>query len=676
MEICAEKEVASLIATPRICGKPAVADAGAWVEKAEHYLRHEFNILGSGWLNVHYGMQAPGIAGRNYSSDKVTVGGVLASLPENVRKSSEELLELASQAVPGYTPIDWHIDIKSGYRSELVHHTQLKYGVLEGVDLKVTADLSRCYHLPVLASAWQATGECKYLDEIIAQVFDWLALNPFETGPGWRANMNVSIRVANWVATLDLLRDALDASDPLHARLVREMKKSLLEHRRYIAANLEFPEGIYHPNHYIANLSGLLLTAIVCRDADPDAMAWRNLALRELASEMERQVMGDGVDYECATAYHALVLEILAVTFIFAARLEGWVGAGEVRKWIGVNLGVENLERLEAMFIALKLFIQPNGQLPLIGDIDAGRLVTLERPGRPYSDWRFICAVGAALFENGELVAENSESDNFSAANRLFGETISSGDVSAVSSDFPKSGFYVMRGKGAYCLITAGSIGTGGKGGHSHNDKLSFTLSIDGRDIFVDPGIYVYTASLAERDAYRSVRAHNTVMVGGEEQNRFLADSVWWGCREDTHCKCLQWETRDERDIFCGAHQGYVRLDTPVVHNRKIVLDKQVAKLLVVDTMQAEKVSLLPAMKWSFMLHPDCLAEVNGDNVQIKSEAVTVCVKSAHAAWEIEDGFYSPEYGIKQKCIRLTQNFPVGIRENRFEFSWQKRNSL
>lgn len=46
--------------------------------------------------------------------------------------------------------------------------------------------------------------------------------------------------------------------------------------------------------------------------------------------------------------------------------------------------------------------------------------------------------------------------------------------------------------------------------GHFHQDWLSITVSIDGIAIFVDPGTYVYTSDIAQRNALRSMQSHNT----------------------------------------------------------------------------------------------------------------------------------------------------------------------
>ena len=47
--------------------------------------------------------------------------------------------------------------------------------------------------------------------------------------------------------------------------------------------------------------------------------------------------------------------------------------------------------------------------------------------------------------------------------------------------EYKKAGWYVMRNNKNYCVVSCGPNGQNGIGGHTHNDKLSFELCINGR---------------------------------------------------------------------------------------------------------------------------------------------------------------------------------------------------
>lgn len=612
---------------------------------ADRHLRHEFNVLGSGWVRVYHGMRCPGFEGHDYSAADVTLESVLPA-------GAAPLLELAQRYVPGYVSIDWHIDFKSGFRYPLKHHACLQYGILPGVDAKVPSDLSRGYHLVTMALAWRASGDRRYRDEVIAQILDWLALNPFEYGPAWRANMNVAIRAANWAVAYDLIGCEAGA-------FAEHLEASLRLHRRYIAEHLEFPEDIHHPNHYIANLAGMLVLCAFMRERDPEAQAWRCLALRELRRELDSQVLEDGFDFGASTYYHALVLEMVTYSLVLAGRADG---AGDIRDWIAGHMGTGRMAKLRAMFLALRDITQPNGLIPLVGDTDSGRFLCLETPGTDNRDWRFLSGVGAALFDDAALLPEAWRPEDAIAAALLLGTapvTPSAGPLP--STAYPAAGFYVLRGPGMHAVVSCGPIGTGGKGGHAHNDKLAFTLTLAGQEILIDPGVYVYTASRYYRNLFRSVRAHNTVAVAGEEQNRFLADSPWWGCHEDTHCRCLEWEVGPDVDIFSGEHSGYARLDSPVVHRRRVEWHKRDGKLLIHDELQGAA----SAVRWTFVLHPQCnVLEVQGSRALVARGELLLSFSASTGRWHCEPGFCAPAYGVLKDCSQLIVELPEGAGGN------------
>jgi hypothetical protein len=51
--------------------------------------------------------------------------------------------------------------------------------------------------------------------------------------------------------------------------------------------------------------------------------------------------------------------------------------------------------------------------------------------------------------------------------------------------------------------------------GHSHDDNLSVTLRTEHRNILMDPGTYLYTASANHRNQYRSADLHNGPRIQG-----------------------------------------------------------------------------------------------------------------------------------------------------------------
>lgn len=86
---------------------------------------------------------------------------------------------------------------------------------------------------------------------------------------------------------------------------------------------------------------------------------------------------------------------------------------------------------------------------------------------------------------------------------------------------YPNAGTYIFKSKRLFLAVSIGTNGQLGNGGHAHNDRMSFELNVDNKDIVVDPGSYLYTASNKQRNLFRSTKSHNT-LYSGKEQNRWV----------------------------------------------------------------------------------------------------------------------------------------------------------
>ena len=112
-------------------------------------------------------------------------------------------------------------------------------------------------------------------------------------------------------------------------------------------------------------------------------------------------------------------------------------------------------------------------------------------------------------------------------------------------------GIYIFKTQDLYLLIRCGEIGQDGIGGHAHNDQLSFELNYAGEDIVVDPGTYLYTPFPELRNKYRSVAAHFSPQIHGEEPSDlntglFTLNNAVAGI-------CLYFGKKG----FIGMHKGY-----------------------------------------------------------------------------------------------------------------------
>jgi hypothetical protein len=215
---------------------------------------------------------------------------------------------------------------------------------------------------------------------------------------------------------------------------------------------------------------------------------------------------------------------------------------------------------------------------------------------------------------------------------------------------FPHGGVFVLRAGDDHVFVDCGPVGLAGRGGHGHNDCLSFEATLDGRRIVTDSGSYVYTASADERNAFRATAAHNTPRIDGAEQNRIPASL--WLLADDAEPQPLL----VERNRFRGAHTGYLRLPDPVRPVRTIALHEHLHALAVHDAFEAAGAHEIEV--------PFHLA--HGLEPALDDERTVVVDGFAlrwRGDWEcaLEQSWVSPSYGVRlsRTTVRFRRRGPV-----------------
>jgi uncharacterized heparinase superfamily protein len=210
-----------------------------------------------------------------------------------------------------------------------------------------------------------------------------------------------------------------------------------------------------------------------------------------------------------------------------------------------------------------------------------------------------------------------------------------------------------MRNDVDHVFIDCGPVGLAGRGGHGHNDCLAFEAVLDGVHLVSDCGAFVYTASFAERNRFRSTASHNTPCVDGEEINRLRPDLLWT-LRYDAKPQVRSFETGPETDTFCGAHAGYERLIPPVTPVRTIVLDHRAHRFLVRDAFEGSgrhrieiPLHLAPGVAATEAAPGRVVLQVRGRRFSLEWHPTE--------AWSftIGEGRVSPSYGVALPCVRL-----------------------
>lgn len=489
--------------------------------------------------------------------------------------------------------IDWTFDFKSGRRWPLEHISRLPQVYPDDSDIKVPWELSRFQHLPVLAAAYRLTGERRWLDEIGAQLDDWIASNPVEFGPNWSCTMDVAIRAANWVATLVLVAD-----DAAHEAWFEPVLASLLLHGRFIRTHLEWAP--VRGNHYLSNVVGLLYVAALFSKGR-EGGAWATWAAAELRAELRHQVRDDGCDHEASIAYHRLVTELFICGMQAAEAI------------VPSAVSPHDRERLGRMLRFVADYTRMDGTAPQIGDSDDARFLPLGDYGR--SDPRSHL--------------------------HLFGQAAEPYRPAKTHAAYPHGGYWIMRRGAIHIVIRCGDVGVGGQGSHAHNDALSLEFALDGQPLVVDPGSYLYTTDPVERNRFRSTAFHSTLQIDGAEQNP-LEEGMLFAMEDRRQAEALEWDGDGGGATFEGFHRGYESLSEPATHRRRLELAADGARLTITDAVIS---SAGHEGLWTFPLAPSDV-ELRGDGVRATFlSGATLDVVATGLEFAVEDGWLSPSYG-------------------------------
>jgi hypothetical protein len=492
-------------------------------------------------------------------------------------------------------------------------------------------ELSRCQHFIVLGQAYILTRDKKYSDELINQVHDWISHNPVGYGVNWICAMEVAIRVVNWLVAMEFIKDC----DSLSREFLEEFYASVHEHGTFIRDHLEFASGLT-TNHYLADIAGLFFIAVYCSFFE-ESKEWQEFAFKELHKEIDNQVYPDGCNFESSTSYHRLVLEMF-----FYAELLG--------KRAGIDFFDDYTEKIRKMFEVSLYCIKPNGKIPQIGDNDSGRF--LKFSNRHILNHKYLLSLAAVSLNNGLFKEQNCELD--SEAFWVFGENakitwdnLSVRETLSGAKSFPDAGWYIIRHESDYCIVSCGP--NGGDGWHSHNDKLSFELIVDGQDIIVDPGTYVYTSFPKERNKFRSTEYHNTIKFNEHEQNPVNEEMIFFLPDKVTIVKAELNET-ENKIVFQGIIQY-----AGISHERIITIDKDSSKWKITDSFSSS--NHIDA-RMLFHLSPHLTSE--GNNIlkkETREKIATLEVESYSLKKSKYE--YSPEYGVKIKGECLVVNIPA-----------------
>ena len=336
--------------------------------------------------------------------------------------------------------------------------------------------LNRHQWWPVLALAYDQTGDERYAAAFVNQLLDWITNNPppprkDEKSPTWRL-MEVGMRMcASWIPTFALLYKSPTFTD--EAKLI--MLRSIYDHGRFLSLFKT------NRNHLLRESNGLAYVSVYFPEFK-EAGLWQQVALTRFDQELTNQVNQDGSHIEVSTGYQWVVVDEFEKVY-------------DLLRSNNISLPNEDLaSRLKKMYHVLAYLIRPDGTFPEIND-------------------GFIRWQSSRLAQAGKI---------FGCNDLIYIGTAGKHGTQPddISKGFSDAGLYVMRSdwtrEARYLLFDAGPYG----GPHGHEDKLSIEVFAFGQSFVVDSGSYTYERTDPFRNYFVGSQGHNTILIDGQSQIR------------------------------------------------------------------------------------------------------------------------------------------------------------
>lgn len=424
-------------------------------------------------------------------------------------------------------------------------------------------------------------------------VEDWIAENRDPLHWGWDP-YPLSLRLVQWMKWL--ARHGENAAS-------QTILESLWAQAEYLAHNFEHH---IQGNHLFENAKTLVWAGLTFLGSESEA--WLRLGGHQLLAELEEQILPDGAHYELSPMYHSIILEGCLDLLNFGPRL----------KALAPSLEDALKQRVPGMLSWLSAMCHPDGEISLLND-SATRIA----PSPSH-----LFAYGEALGFTPSPLPQRCH--------------------------LASSGYVVAHQHGGedYLVMDVGHMGPPHQPGHSHCDLLSFELSLGGRRIIVDSGVFAYQdTSMRRRN--RETAGHNTLRIDGRDQSE-----IWGNFRVARRAEPIgvNVEDREGKWVVRGGHTGYEPIG--VRHHREWTWGD--CELAIMDSLEGAGSHEVETF---FHFHPSLqlkLAHSQAD-VLLEGRCVARIILPESMEYQIIPTRYHPEFGLALENVTLVLSTTVTV---------------
>jgi len=185
---------------------------------------------------------------------------------------------------------------------------------------------------------------------------------------------------------------------------------------------------------------------------------------------------------------------------------------------------------------------------------------------------------------------------------------------------------------------------------------LSVWLSIDDEYFLVDAGTYAYHSDPEWRTFFRSTAAHNTARVDGRDQSEMAGRFLW---SAKANARLLRFQESHGQVTMEAEHDGYARLQDPVMHRRNVCFDRTNGDVSIEDRFQC---SGRHEVELFFHMHEEAIvASVSDGKAEVdwRGRHIVFSSPDRNGRWEIHRGSENPRLGWRSHRFNQKQPAPT-----------------
>jgi hypothetical protein len=189
--------------------------------------------------------------------------------------------------------------------------------------------------------------------------------------------------------------------------------------------------------------------------------------------------------------------------------------------------------------------------------------------------------------------------------------------------------------------MDVGEFGKVGRGGHGHNDLMSFEAVLFGIPLVIDPGCPVYTGDPKTRNLFRGTAYHNGLRVDGCE----IVEMVGlFAIGPEIKVSPVTVKEKGNDVEISATHRNYSRLPDPVLHTRRIIFNSDAGDLRCEDSLVCAADHRIERF-----LHfdPDVKVTLRSCHAEVQAGcSIFIITWSEGTSVRIDQGLISPGYGV------------------------------